>query len=69
VDISGSGDFSGEQLHTEKAAVVINGSGDTDVYVTEELSAAVNGSGDINYYGNPKVIDQKISGSGSINRK
>lgn len=66
VNISGSGDFRGIDLKSEKASVIIAGSGAASVFASEELDAVVSGSGDIRYGGNPKKLKKAVSGSGEI---
>ncbi len=66
VDISGSGRFLGEELQSAIAKVSVSGSGQADVVVSEELDASVSGSGAVRYTGNPPVVRQDVSGSGSI---
>lgn len=65
VTISGSGKIKALDLESKKAFVKISGSCAIGVFVTEELKVKINGSGKVKYKGNP-VIDQSISGSGSV---
>lgn len=69
VGITGSGHFNGQSFPARIADVSITGSGNATVTVSEELTAAITGSGNINYYGNPPVVDTRITGSGNIRRK
>jgi len=64
--IEGSGDIDFSSLKAENAKATISGSGDIDIYATEFLEARISGSGDISYSGNPKEVDQSVSGSGDI---
>lgn len=64
--VSGSGDFHGFELLSNNTDVSVAGSGDADVVSNESLKARVAGSGDIRYKGNPKIEDNKVAGSGSI---
>ncbi|MBP6585664.1 MAG: DUF2807 domain-containing protein, partial [Flavobacterium sp.] len=48
------------------AKVNVSGSGDIKVNCTEFIEARVAGSGDIEYKGNPKKVDTKVAGSGTI---
>ena len=67
IDISGSGNFNGDEFGVNKAVVRISGSGKANINVSEYLNAKISGSGIINYSGSPK-IDSKISGSGRLNK-
>jgi hypothetical protein len=68
INLSGSGDFNGENLVNKTAIVTTNGSGDILVQVSDKLVANSNGSGDITYIGNPTVT-QNRNGSGKITQK
>jgi Putative auto-transporter adhesin, head GIN domain len=63
---SGSGDVSANKLNAKEVECGISGSGTINVFCTESLKARISGSGDIFYYGNPKISDTKVSGSGTI---
>lgn len=63
--ISASGDYDAFDLETERGEVIINGSGDVDVFVNERLDVTINGSGDLRYKGFP-LLDIEINGSGDI---
>ncbi len=67
--LSGSGDIDTRNLVADDVYTKLSGSGDIKVYAKNSFDGKVSGSGDILYYGNPKKIDTKISGSGSIKRK
>ena len=67
IDISGSGNFNGDEFCVNKAVVRISGAGKANINVSEYLNANISGSGIINYSGNPKV-DSKISGTGQLNK-
>jgi hypothetical protein len=66
VDISGSGRFLGDELRSAEARISVSGSGQADVVVTDELDASVSGSGAVRYGGDPPMVSQDVSGSGSI---
>jgi hypothetical protein len=66
VKISGSGDVEAGKLNAENTQVDVIGSGDARVTASQSLKAMINGSGDIEYSGNPKNIDKKVMGSGTI---
>lgn len=65
-NVAGSGDIMAFELNVENAKVNVSGSGDLKVNCTENIEARVAGSGDIEYKGNPKKVDTKVAGSGTI---
>ncbi|MCX6273238.1 MAG: DUF2807 domain-containing protein [Bacteroidetes bacterium] len=66
--LDGSGFFKASEFPSVKSEVVINGSGNADIFSIETLKAEINGSGLITYKGNPK-INTHINGSGSVTKK
>ncbi|WP_282125821.1 head GIN domain-containing protein [Marinifilum flexuosum] len=66
IHISGSGDIEAGNFEAKVADIHISGSGDCKVYASESITARVAGSGDIYYRGNPKDVNCKSVGSGSI---
>lgn len=66
--INGSGDVLAFGLKAQSVEVAITGSGDAEVFVTDNLKVRITGSGDVKYKGEPKKIDQKVTGSGSIKK-
>lgn len=64
--ISGSGNVKAYDLKANKAAIKVSGSGNVKVNVVDSLSAKISGSGNIYYYGNPRYLNSKSSGSGNI---
>lgn len=65
LSISGTGDFIGQRLRSERAKVSIAGVGDVSLWVTEDLVARLSGAGSVRYWGNPHV-QKSISGVGSV---
>ncbi len=68
VTISGSGDVEAYGLQAEHAEVKVSGSADVYVTVNESLTTRVSGSGDVSYKGNPRKLDSKTTGSGSVSK-
>lgn len=66
--ISGSGDLKGYDLVTENLKIKISGSGKCEVFVSNKLDVKVSGSGKVYYRGNPKIVNQRISQSGTIRK-
>lgn len=69
IAVTGSGDVNGKGLTAKRAKVSINGSGDVSITALESLKARIDGSGDINYYGNPRSVDEQVSGAGDVNKR
>lgn len=67
INLSGSGDVNAYDLEADFVNVNISGSAVARVYAASSIKARISGSGDVTYKGNPKKIDTKVSGSGSIN--
>lgn len=69
METSGAADIDAHELKAEKVRVEVSGAGDVSVFAAEELDVQVSGAGDVQYYGSPKVINQDVSGAGSIRKK
>ena len=68
VNIGGSGDVKAFDFVADRAEVVINGSGDSEVTAQNALKVAVNGSGDVRYRGEPADRQFSMQGSGTIEK-
>jgi hypothetical protein len=68
VDANGSCDIDAKQLEAENVRISIDGSGKAGVKVIKSLDVSIEGSGVIEYYGEPSNIQQKINGSGTIEK-
>ena len=66
--ISGSGGIKGENFSVSTAKIRIAGSGNVDIQVSEELDASIAGSGDVRYVGNPKKVNTRAGGSGTVKK-
>lgn len=69
IDLSGAGELDAYKFTTKEADIEVSGAGTCKVFVTEELNAEVSGTGFIRYKGEPKNVDTKVSGAGSIKAK
>lgn len=63
--VSGSGDLHSFGLISDRADILINGSGDAEVHVLDFLDVRISGSGDVFYKGDP-MVESKVSGSGDV---
>ena len=66
VTFSGANRLAAKSLQTQTASVTMNGASSADVTATESLKASISGAGTITYGGNPKSVDQNVSGAGKI---
>lgn len=64
--VSGAGKIDAANLKTNSADVRISGSGQAAIWATNELKARISGAGNVKYRGQPRHIEQKVSGSGHI---
>jgi hypothetical protein len=67
VQLSGTGFYYAQDLHSEQVAVNISGSAHASVYATDTLQATIRGMGIVEYNGNPR-LRQRIFGMGTIKR-
>ncbi|WP_264846232.1 head GIN domain-containing protein [Capnocytophaga catalasegens] len=68
-EVIGAGDVMAKKLIATNAKAIVNGSGDTVIFVTEKVEASILGAGDIIISGNPKTRDTKVLGVGDIRYK
>jgi hypothetical protein len=67
--MSGASRLHAEELQTQTTELAISGAGKADVVATEKLRAAISGAGKVSYGGNPKSVEKRVSGAGSIRTK
>ncbi|UII23060.1 head GIN domain-containing protein [Fulvivirga ligni] len=66
--VSGSGDVMASDFKAKDYSVSISGSGSCEVYAEESIDARISGSGSVHYKGNPKKVNSKTAGSGSVRK-
>jgi predicted small secreted protein len=66
ITMSGLGNYSGGDLQSQQAKIVLSGAGGANVWATETLDVRISGAGSVSYYGTPKVT-KNISGVGVLN--
>lgn len=69
IEINGTGTINNYDLEAKEATVAISGTGAVQVTAIEKLDATISGTGNITYAGDPIVVNQKVFGVGSINKK
>ncbi|HEY5529489.1 MAG TPA: head GIN domain-containing protein [Thermoleophilia bacterium] len=68
INISGSGNVEAAELESNRTYITISGSGSTKVKAKKELSVKINGAGRVSYFGEPQTFNQRVSGSGRIEK-
>ena len=69
LEMSGASNVASEGLHAERVRISLSGAGKADVYASVELNADVSGAGSVSYAGDPKTVNKKVSGVGSVSKK
>jgi hypothetical protein len=69
LDLSGATKIDTERLRAERVRISLSGAGKAKVFASEELDADVSGAGSVTYAGNPKKVNKKVSGVGSVSKK
>ena len=65
-NFAGACKFNAKSLQTQTATVSLVGASNADVYVTKTLKASIAGAGVLTYSGDPKSVEKKVNGAGSI---
>ncbi len=65
VTLAGAGNFSGHQLKSKNAKIVLSGVGSAQIWVTGELDVTIAGVGSVEYFGSPE-IKQSVAMLGKI---
>jgi hypothetical protein len=68
-EASGASKIDAENLKVENAEVEVNGASKATVQATNEIKADASGASTVYYTGDPKHIEQRTSGAGSVKRK
>lgn len=64
--MAGASRLDADTLHTQTTELSISGAGRADVFATEKLRVEISGAGKVTYSGNPKTVEKKVSGAGSV---
>ena len=64
--VSGAGAVHGAGLHAQKVEVNLSGVGEAEVFATEHVDVRLSGAGHVSVLGKPKVVDQHVSGVGTV---
>ena len=68
LNVSGVGSIDTRELHADTADVNVAGVGSVRVWASMQLDASVGGVGSLTYYGEPKTVNTRGGGLGSISR-
>ncbi|QEC53387.1 putative autotransporter adhesin-like protein [Anseongella ginsenosidimutans] len=66
VTISGAGELNALELVAGKYDIHVSGAAECNIHVLNELNAQASGASSVQYRGNPGVINENVSGAGSI---
>jgi hypothetical protein len=66
LDIKGAGDVDADKLECASVDVDLKGAGSASVYASESIDALMAGVGSIDVYGEPKDVNKRTGGIGSI---
>ena len=66
VEIVGAGNIHSFDLTSASCFASVSGTGNIDVNVTQQLDAFISGAGTITYDGHPAVVNQTVTGAGSV---
>lgn len=66
IKITGNDVYEAGELESKEVRIDINGEASAEIRADEALDITLNGSGKIEYRGNPKKLNQQISGQGSV---
>jgi hypothetical protein len=64
--LTGASKLNAKSLRTQTATLSLLGASYADVTVTNTLKISITGAGSLTYSGNPKSVEQNITGAGSI---
>ena len=68
LNVGGVGSIDTRDLHADTVDVNVGGVGSVQVWAGTRLDASVGGVGSLTYYGDPKTVNTRGGGLGSISR-
>jgi hypothetical protein len=69
VDMTGASELTASGLQTKTTEISTTGAAEADIAVADTLKVAITGAGKVIYSGNPKTMEKRITGAGSIRHK
>jgi hypothetical protein len=67
--MEGASRLDADGLQTQTTEMSITGAGRAEVSATNKLKVGISGAGKVVYSGNPKTVEKRVTGAGSIKRK
>lgn len=67
--LTGASRLKAHGLNAKSATVSLVGASSGDIAVSDSLSATITGAGALTYSGDPKTVEQQVTGAGNIHRK
>jgi hypothetical protein len=67
--LTGASKLNAKSLQTQNATLSLIGASDADITVTDTLKVSVIGAGSLTYSGDPKTVEQEVTGAGSIRHR
>ena len=68
-NLTGASKLDAKSLQAQKVTISLTGASDADVNASDALKIAITGSGSLTYAGNPKSMEQSVTGTGNIRRR
>ena len=65
-ELTGASHLNAKSLQSQNATLTLVGASDGDVKVAGALQVSITGAGSVTYSGNPKSVDQNITGAGRV---
>lgn len=69
VNLTGANTLRAKSLRTQTAALSLTGASNADVTVADTLKASITGACSVTYSGDPKSVEKKVTGAGSIQHR
>jgi hypothetical protein len=68
-DMTGAADLKAKTLQARSVQISSTGAASAQVSASDTLRVDITGAGDVTYYGNPKTLEKRVTGAGSIRHK
>jgi len=68
MDLSGASNIYAFDMPVENYTISLSGAGKAEINVLKKLSVEISGAGSIKYKGSPAMIDEDVSGAGTIKK-
>ncbi len=68
ITVTGAGDVMAGKLRSDVGKVAITGAGTTTLWPEKTLDVHITGVGTVKYFGDPQIVDRRVTGVGSVKR-